>query len=903
MSRARVLAIGLALLVLGLATVLGLRASREHAPNVARTNDAAARDVAVSTLDASSSAMDAPRKELAAARAGGLAADPFAPEPAFGPELVLLFVDEDGRALPRTSVRVLDPGRDAWCFQPDRLALGDDPIAEVERRGVAFTSDDEGRLRLARFERPVAVLARSSERAAVSVSGERAASARASEQAALGGSKELAALVELASDVASPCSIVLRANHALDVRVRDEDGAPLAGVPLELCDPDDTSPLWRGATDEQGRARVERIAIAWADPELAVRVTAGTFRPALVSRFVPSDFDTGPVEFVVPRGDPLELRLVDARGAVVPIDGDLTVTHGYRGRERPRMFGEPESFSVPVRDGIARLTSIVPKDETFSVVFEGVDWPIDAARVNPLTRRVDLPLEPAGRVVRLRVLGPAREPWTNRQLVLRERYEPAGHGSGNTRSHEPLRTDAEGRIVLLRSTWEGTDVAHVLVDPDAHPPLFAYLPTSDARGLELVLQPAPLALAGRVVTERGAALPRATVMLSELGPDSAGKAESLRVVRTDANGRFEAFGYGRTGPVAVSVRRDGRWLSFADGERTTFPRSVGAYGDRDVTVRVVVGAELDAWILVDPAWLDGGVKVALVDPEDAERDGEEDAEPSGAEDEEPGLEAELRRAGDRLVASFRGLEAGEYALRVSTLAASAPVFVPGIVIPAEGLARDPRLEPLDLRGALGAPASVVVAEPPTLRFQDDAGRALEHGVWCYSVDGEWHSPVPWLGGAVTVFEPFDRIAAWSPGRWLVVRPAPRADEVWTLPSARRVVVHVDVPASLRTSAITYRAVVELDADSNPALAEIVWSEVSTALDARDEARFELPGPGRWQATVEARWDGDGGVLHELETFVFELGEHAAASTLFEFAADEERWLAVLREDEAPLGPR
>ncbi len=97
--------------------------------------------------------------------------------------------------------------------------------------------------------------------------------------------------------------------------------------------------------------------------------------------------------------------------------------------------------------------------------------------------------------------------------------------------------------------------------------------------------------------------------------------------------------------------------------------------------------------------------------------------------------------------------------------------------------------------------------------------------------------------------------------------------------------------------------IELDGDSNAALAELVWSEVSTALDARGEARFELPGSGRWKATVEARWEGDEGVLHELETFVFELSEDFAASTRFEFAADEERWLAVLREDDAPLGPR
>lgn len=875
MPRARVLALLLALVVLGLAIAFGVRASRERAPDVARTSDAAARDGAASMLDGSSSGLDAPGSELAAAR---VEPDTYEHEPAYGPELLLLFVDVDGRALPRTTVHVLDPGREAWCFEPDPSALGDDPIAEVERHGVAHASDELGRLRLARAERPVALLARSGERAA---------------------------LVELAPDVASPCSIVLQPNLALEVRVRDEDGAPLAGVPIEVCDPGDSSPLWHGATDEEGRARVERIAIAWAEPELAVRVTAGSLRPELVSRFVPSDFDTAPIEFVVPRGDPLELRLVDARGEVVPIDGDLTVTLGHRDRGRPRMFGEVESFSVPVRDGCARLPSFEPKDGTFSVVFEGIDWPIDVARVNPLTRRVDLPLEPEGRVVHYRVLGPGRQPWANRSVELRERWEPSGHGSGNTRSRAPLRTDAEGRIVLLRTPWEGSDVAHVVVDPDAHPSLFAYLPIADARELDLVLGPAPLALSGRVITERGAALPRATVQLNELGPDSAIHAECLGVVRTDANGRFEAFGFGRTGPVAVSVRRDWRWLCFADGERSTFPRSVGEYGDRDVTVRVVVGAELDAWVLVDPAWLDGCVRVALVDPEDAEIDDAEDEEIGDAEDEEPGVEAELRRAGDRFVASFRGLDAGEYALRVSTGAERAPVLVPGIVIPPEGLARDPRLEPLDLRGSLGVPALTrLVADPPTLRFQDDAGCALEHGVWCYSVDGDWHSPVPWLGGSVTVFGAFDRVAAWSPGRSLVVRSAPRVDETWVLPPARRVTLHLTVPDRIRSARLGFLALTQFVPGSNQALAGLVSDDAHAAFDAAGDARFEFPGSGQWHVCVWGTWGGDedeGCAL--LQGFAVDVTDDTNEPERRELVPDEALWLRTLSAVGAPIGPR
>lgn len=866
MPSRRALGIGIALVALALAwAVRGSCArARDALPAASASPRADGREP--SPLDAGIESLDAPSSALAAARES---AAPFVHEPAYGNDILFLFVDEAGHALPRTNVRVLDPRSEDGDVWPGDDRFDGELALEVEARGAAHSSDDAGRLRLARFESSTALVARAG---------------------------ALVAYFAFGPDDMSPRAVTLRPNHVLDVRVRDADGAPVAGVVLELDEPPYRSPLWRGTSADDGRARIESFPIARSNPGEVLRLRARIAQDSPVERWLPSDFACAqPIELVLPRSRTVELRIVDEHRGLVPIDGRLELSFEQRESDRPRTLADESGFTVALHAGRARIAGFAEDSPSFWVNLEDApaSWRVDPRLLPPEHARIDLELEADVRLARLRVLAPSGEALARRRLQCWKHYEPQGErATGSRFSRLSFVTDDEGRALVVLPTARDEDEFHhaLVVDRVEKPPLAVEVPqpsASSASGveeLEITLRPLELALEGRVVTERGVPVARAQVKLAQLGPDSARDLETLGPVRTGDDGRFTAWSWPISGSMAASVEREDHRLSHLDGDRSFPAGSVQRFGARNVELHVATGAELDAWLAVDAPWLDGGVLAELFDGDDWIADGV------------------VWREGELLHVRFAELAAGARTLRITT-PAGGRVEVENVLTDSEGVARDARLEPLDLRGKLGAPGDVADVHLPRLRLQDEHGVALEHGFSLYEVDGDWHSPFPWLGGSVTVLPIFERLAAWSPGRSLVIGPAPRADATWTLPPARVVTLHVELPASVRAAAVELRARAHLASDSNQPLHMILESDAHAAIDAAGDARFELPGAARWEFSVSARWkNGERQEEHDLQTLVLDLADDSSP-TRRALLPDEASWLEQLHQAGAPFGSR
>jgi hypothetical protein len=190
----------------------------------------------------------------------------------------------------------------------------------------------------------------------------------------------------------------------------------------------------------------------------------------------------------------------------------------------------------------------------------------------------------------------------------------------------------------------------------------------------------------------------------------------------------------------------------------------------------------------------------------------------------------------------------------------------------------------------------------TLHFVDVNGLPIDHGIWRYMVAEDWRRQwMRWQGGEAQVFEPFERIQAWSPGCFLREGPAPERESTWTLEPARSIEIALELPVELRSSRLRFHALAELVTDDGRDLNRMFGDfDVAATFDSSGRAAFRIPTGDEWIISVSAEWDVDQDKLRrDLESFRVKLGNEPAGETV-KLVPKVEDWLKTLREANAPI---
>lgn len=488
--------------------------------------------------------------------------------------------------------------------------------------------------------------------------------------------------------------ITLRPERALAVLVVDGAGRPVAGVPVAL-----RAGFWGGLSDrlrartaEDGIARLEHVesvlsqggAQEWS---LALAITAAKpiGAPLDVER-LPSE----PVRLVLPPTGACDVRIVDQAGEAVLESFDVTLGATLPGTdERQRRRSEREGSLAPdVRDGVAEFPFVELGLELGASARRAGGWVQQSVRgLGPKRagEKVELVLR-LGRDVstlRGRVVDLAGQPLVRRELSLvwRVGEEDSGDlGLGSTKSGDDGVFEVDVRLPA-DSTRAGT-LALELRDPRfgtfarGARPLVLPLATGVNELGDIAVEELPIALAGTVVDPEGNPVASASVRANtKFTPEQqfGGEDQWWASGRTDESGRFELRG--QPSRLELEIRATaGELASRAHDARR---------GDVDVLVRLEQTGAIVGRILRDP----GAAGDPLV---------------AGAQLSDPGIDqdggmAEIASDGGFVL---RKLLQGTYdvALR-ETASWTDLVLIPGVVVRGGEATRDPRLDPIDLRGS------------------------------------------------------------------------------------------------------------------------------------------------------------------------------------------------------------
>lgn len=429
-----------------------------------------------------------------------------------------------------------------------------------------------------------------------------------------------------------------------------------------------------------GAVRIDGLDLAWDDAEQGEWGVAVPLLDDAV--FAPIDPRSPPSEAVVLRLRSLaqlEVHLVDAAGKPVAARGAIECFAVSGG------FADPDRRCwTLIADGEGRVEGLSPGVQVvLQVSAEGLRTPFESLVQLPSAGappvRLEVAVEPALRAIRGRLITPegvALSHWRILAVLSTARRttgwseETDGAGAFELPFTEVAR-DWSGATVTIHERPHGSGIARAELPADAAP--------GEVDLGDLVLQPQPLFVAGRVVDSQGRPVVGARVSV-RLGRELA-EAESERVdpwewpsLAVDEQGRFE---------MHADLAVDAAELRC---ERPLAPEIVVpfAVGARDVEVVVPVTGRIAGELLLER---ESAARSLLVE---VRRSGEAS---DGATQSLAGLDS------PRFV--LPSLEEGEWDVLVSLLTARQPLPLATIErVRVEGgrTTVDPRLAPLDLRG-------------------------------------------------------------------------------------------------------------------------------------------------------------------------------------------------------------
>lgn len=569
-----------------------------------------------------------------------------------------------GRRLPGAEAWVLADGADWSAFSFDGLV----------ERGQAQRADDEGLLRFP-----------------WSAGGEVLVLARAG--ALAGGGR-----VGEPSPLAPRGRVALHPDWDLELEVTRADGSPAAEVPIR-CGLLEGGGVDYGlrVTGRDGHAVLRHAGLAFALSRaegLELRVEVPLPEP-LVRRVERRSVPPEPVRFRLPAGGSVDVDVLDLEGRLVQEPCEVKLGLVWPGEPR-----ELSPFRHASRTYLERTTEtgrasfafvalgaelelLVQREEGSAEVREYLPGPRLAGE--HLTHAVVLGSQHP--LLEFRVLDPAGAPLVEAPLELELLAASVNLSENET---PKATTDAEGRFRLeLAHVYREGDLVHLLV----HAREGALAGERDLsrpfeRGLvpmgNLVLHPAPRLLAGRVLDAAGVPVEGARVRFetpvsedprdpdspvwywTALGPE--------RV--TDAQGAFEL----RALSLARRVRAS---ASHGTARSAPLETDAGAVG-----VELVL---LGTGALAGRVWLDPGVPAELLEVRAFDR-------PASGEEGEGWLQAQSLRADGEFL--LEDLLSVPHRIELAIRSQKALLSFPDVLVEAGRARRDPRLDPLDLRGRL-----------------------------------------------------------------------------------------------------------------------------------------------------------------------------------------------------------
>jgi len=577
----------------------------------------------------------------------------------------------------RSDTREPVPDAQVWCWPRSAVVASDGDFDEWLRRGrveehlasaSAMRADLQGQVQVADPEQGFVIAA-----AAGDLWG----------CAAFGALREGAAVVALSPDL------------DLRLQVVDAQGAGLAGVPVALRQR-------RGSSSyERMQARTEApdgVAILHhaghflrtvqgPEDEFAVRVQA-LFDPPLERKLLRGAEPTELIRFVLPPNGSCAVTLVDASGA--------SVGGAFEARLR---FAEPPGGQVETlrtRSGTGPVFEHVELGRALlvQVKLEGVAAPLEARGAGPQGAGERVELRPVvggeSAILRGRVLDAAGAPVRERELCARVE---GGEAHPAAWDEQRVWTTVDGRFALQiaprTDLAAGSQLALGALALDGAELAVARLklPAELAAGSyelgDCVLPDPPLAAAGRVVDEAGngisGALVAAEIEARDLAAgDGREPAGRLASALTDETGRFEIRG-----------EAAGKQLSLQAGKQGLVGAAVSVRAPAS-DLRLVLGSAgtLAGRVLLEPSLQRTLVLVQV-----------ERIAPVASP-------ASATLAGSTVLSkdgsfSLSSLVPGTYSLRVIYASnASELARIEDLRVRAGENARDPRLDPLDLRTKL-----------------------------------------------------------------------------------------------------------------------------------------------------------------------------------------------------------
>ena len=491
--------------------------------------------------------------------------------------------------------------------------------------------------------------------------------------------------------------IELLSDWDLEVEVQTASGAPASEVPVVLSGGSSSWSSSTGSTtDASGRARFAHAGFRIAEaPELSW--SAGVDLPLgtpLVRALDPAERPRAPLVFRLP---PLGAALV----SVLEADGGPAEdgTQVQLGIVRP---GEPRDVSPFASERRARTSkSTVAGKAVFELVELGGELEILANHQgqNAVTREYFPGPQRAGErvpctlvlgldhpVLVLRAVDVEGKPLVREELQL-DGWTRTTYTSN--RENRTTRTDEHGGFRIdVPGKWSEGDVSRTIVrarkgEIGALLDLArAFEPGLNALG-DLVLAPAPLLVAGRVVDDRGAPVEGARVSVQVALEEQGGQPSQWEALEleespeTDGAGAFTVRGFAFGDELLLTPQRG--------SERGDPVRSPA--GARGIELLLVRTGEVAGRVLLDPGVPREEIDLTL------RRDGLEEV------DDLP-WEGGHARPGEDGAFRIASLLPGTYRLEVGLEDGVVLEEVPQVEVIAGETSRDPRLTAIDLRGKL-----------------------------------------------------------------------------------------------------------------------------------------------------------------------------------------------------------
>ena len=671
----------------------------------------------------------------------------------------------------------------------------------------------------------------------------------AGEAALLAVSPGHVGIVPLGDAAAERVAIALEEVAEVEVRVVDQRGEPLAGVPVQLfggtTDQNRTPLRWREtAPDGTVRFRDFERGVTWNDPgEPSFRVSLvvpGTRIEAPVAR--DARWDDEPVTLRLGPTGSVEVRTVTATGELLPLEGRAHV-------EDPDRRGWNRR-SGALRAGRAHFDYVAVGEQLSVSILSptiGAEWKTVAAGPTRAgeTLTIDL-VAPGNPVIVGRVLGQDGVPLSSERVFALVRSEER-----KQLQQVEARTDADGTFRAELSEKVALD-ANVLVTILTYGVTGWTMRADHAAPVRVV--PGELQLGDLVLADAGG--PMEGVCLDPAGEPVAGLDVHVAqdydigvVARTDEEGRFSFGGQVWAPEVELSIPRSD-WVLI---EPEVVPR-----GSTDLTLRVARGGRIEGTVLVDDESALSGMSL-YVYPHDAETSGASWSSYGEFEDD------------GRFVAS--GLATGRYTC-VFRRTGTELARVEDVAVRVAETTRDPRLQNLDLADAVHTVefgirtvdggrlnASVVAVADGKIVGYCNGVRGDERAVLTFPADRPVQVAVRQSGYSPAIFDGADVPA-----------------EV-VLERGLEVALYTQARPALRLGSSTAHLSFRLAGD-DPERSELVGPiAVSGELATEGVAKVLFPEPGRYRLHVSIHTPAGGGTVMAalatpLDVFVEVRGEDA-----------------------------